>query len=276
MKRFLSLILVLALVLSVSSFTYASTDNQFSTSISEQDIILKLDEGSIPNTYGIVRTAGNTYKDMYINELEKRSEFSEDTLKNYGYSSDQIGLLRNFEATEYQLRALSSSLNISGRIKNWDYSSSSNRTSATIKFNWSWSSKPSMTKKDIVALAWSDGFKSTSSTSKMKVYYYSPTGNKKSYSMTGKKSTGEGISYSFNMDKWLYDSDMDDYVSWWAKKGSGKANILQSGKIDLFEAVAVYGHSTYSLSPSIDYKGGISVGFSKGVKEMDRDEMEYN
>ena len=124
-----------------------------------------------------------------------------------------------------------------------------------------------ITNTDIIGYGYmTDYLKDTSIQSNRVDYENTLTGaiTYKYYSITGVDIGAAQSKFPININRLdQYDIDYD-----WASSGYGKFGIYKTGQFNDAAVVIKYGHSTFTLSPSVSYPWGLGIGFSRGVEEL--------
>lgn len=94
--------------------------------------------------------------DAYSDHLEQIAELDSGTLRKMGYNESQIKILRSFNGTENEIRALAATLSFTLSIDYVTWSETQNRTNARLCYYFSWAGVPLIKTTDAVALSWND------------------------------------------------------------------------------------------------------------------------
>lgn len=267
---FTLLICVGSLSMSVFANEYDNENNRsYTTTINEYDMIVQLakeSEISLRNK-GVDDTEIlriKNYKETYDNHIRYLNMLDDKALMSNGYTSDQIKLIRNFNGSDADMRALSATLSLTTSTNTFNYDG--DYTRGKLSYSWNWSSVPAFKMKDMVAVSWNDWIV-TNNSSTVKYYginsgaYYT----QESATFTQDGNGTEGAGHKFNMSK------SDNY--YYAKKGSGSFSVRSDvhARKDFAYYIA-YGHSQLlaSISFSVGIGGGdASISFSIGTVIMD-------
>lgn len=96
------------------------------------------------------------YQEEYKNHLKKIAALDDELLKEMGYTSEQIEILRTYDGSEEATIILAATLNISVTAGSVTYYTSKNYTDASVSYSFSWSGEPLFKGTDIVGIAWND------------------------------------------------------------------------------------------------------------------------
>ncbi len=289
MKKFLVIVVCITLILfgNVSAFADVD-DNKCSESttsyqIYEYDEIIKCRNTpeSELHSLSISEDLYNLYRSDYVeNYLLELKGMTSEELYYYGYTDEQIAILRNYNGESLEnaseMRAVLSTLTISF-TGIYHYT---NQYRITV--NWYWSTKPSsfsLTRDGTAALAWvASGSGGTainsqynSSPSYCTVWYYD----------------GSGITQTYNSPMTVinpYSGVRSTHISMstsWAKSGqmTVEVNSVDSGVITQMCFVFSYSvHSTTTL-PNISvsvYGVSVSLNLSSGMTELGSKSCTYD
>ncbi|MEA4902921.1 hypothetical protein [Desulfitobacterium sp.] len=231
-------------VITVNEYDYVKEIQNMSTSELKAKGLTDEEIGNLPTVA--------EYKD----KMKERSKLSKETLKDMGYSDNQVQAFTNFTGAESEVTALSATVTIDCAITTFSYSASTDRTTLSTRLDWSWSSMPIIEFNDIVAIGWSSGFVQTSSLNSYNylVPYY--TGGQVPR-FSWKIEPGQGASSIFPV---AYGGGSPTN---WAKTGYAVTEAVGQGYIGVVGVNFAYGHQTITVSPSIDWNGtgGFQFGF---------------
>lgn len=133
-------------------------ENAVSRTYNEYDMYRDLQEksGNELSSLGLSKEEINNIKTKsYSSCLRERSIYSEEELRNMGYSIEQIDIIKDPNATDEQLLKASATLTITTVIEKLDYHPN-NYTYSTVYIQWIWSSKPYFLLIDDLAIAWTE------------------------------------------------------------------------------------------------------------------------
>lgn len=296
MKRKLSMILILSMILLLvgSQGAFAATNTVTDQNIlvyNEYQTLKQLSQKSPSELKNlgfsdeVVNNPANIIP-QYIEKLTERSKLSTEELKTLGYTDAQIAIFKNFKGTAGQIEALSSNLtikpgtgkkeskiqsssvfrtqatvNIGEWISSYYYDSTNKRTYADIALNWAWDSCPTTEFWDAVAFAWSGSFIQTASND---VNNYAGVTYRISSNTTETRTKGWACAPGQGCDI-VFEMALDGLGLQWAQSGYAKARIYTDSYTPSFGLTAAYGHQTIMMSPSVNFGGGGSIGFSTGV-----------
>ena len=207
--------------------------------------------------------------DEYVQELKSSTP---DTLAEQGFSNSAISVIQNSENEAEILAVTMGNVTYSVTAVSLTYSGGISRLKAMLQ--WSWSSKPTLTMKDIVAITTNKDFyrDSESEYNSTKIKYYK-NGNKNTTAKTrtetqSTKSSGK-VTFSRVPMKVAYassTSDKDDV--YYAMTGIMKVEMKESGKITTANVSGSYGHTIISCTPSVSIglDGVGSITFTPELK----------
>ena len=271
MKKFTIITLVLTLcmaILTIPSFAASDTSGEGYTgneldivnTQSEFETILELRKKTDEELVEIGLSAkeiNEIKSDFLENELLRRATLTQEELKAYGYTDEQIRLLKTYDGEEItsgsQYMALSATC--SGNFTSGNCSNKKIR----LRYNWEWSSVPVIKMKDKVFVRWqavkSGGVvvDATVTYAKATVKYYSITtgayASSKDTTVNG--SGGTTVDYrTFNIDMVIDDN------YYWAKKGTAYITLNSEDAGYNFKYVDVggsYGHKTVTCTIGISF-----------------------
>lgn len=219
----------------------------------------------------------------YEDEIRFRANLSDEKLKLYGYTKDEIVELRAAASLEIipdsVIRSISTSTMTSTLryLNNGSYTvSGSPMYYVDLQYNWSWSRIPFFTIVDMVAV----GFKSSGDN---EFIYTSVSGYNVKADLVAIES---GYSNRSQVESWVWDTseansvsasfaialkNNDDTITHFAYNGSGKLRLEnRSNNVRLY-VDAAYGHTTINVVPSysIDFSGAsVSLDFRFGMDEQ--------
>lgn len=240
-------------------------------SINEYQLVKKVQAKSVEE----LRNSGLTDSQIqdiksidYAKKLRERAKLSEDTLVAYGYSKDQIKMLKNFKGTEEEINRLASDVNLVIDDNSYLFHYSGN-TYFKIMYSWEWNSCPIYSYVDCIGFGWQND----------DMYYvpsYTPwhSYNEVKYYNLSDGSYALTLTYGIVNEEQISSFDLNNTItgnSTWSKIGYGQIYLRKTGTAACENQVAVkYGHSTVNTSPTIS-TGGVGLSFSKGVESMDYD-----
>lgn len=202
------------------------------------------------------------YKDIYIEHVENLNTKSDGALKAFGYSDEQIRIIRNFNGTDAELRAVGSEVKISASgslTYDGDY------TNGKLYYHWSWDGVPAFKMKDEIAISWNDW---ECVSDEGEVYYYN-VNTGAATEKTGAVTLDEGDLESDGVAHRFTVAIEDNY--YYAKSGGGsftvRSTVHGSNVKKNMNFYMAYGHSQMNFTGSISFsvgKGGAdgSISFS--------------
>lgn len=283
MKKILSVLLTLTMLFSLSTTALATEKDEYSqiVYINEYDYIVALQEFSDEELKEIGMTKFDVDKtvDAFYAALNERAKLPDETLIGFGYTDEEIAILRSQNDITYsvdsyvlsaeQMRAITGTCtgNITSSYLSTRY--------ADFKYSWSWDHSPLMTLSDSAAVRW---LAYTSSGSQIDVTNYYQDIKIKYYWNTTYKFQRSGTqepNLEFNSinvqfpvtENFISSTGLTE--SAYAKEGeisiSVKVEPEVTSNISYMKVAALYGHTTIGVgSPSISLSptGGISISFS--------------
>lgn len=105
-----------------------------------------------------------SYKEGFkTHVLMLNKTYTDDELLSFGYTDDDIRLIRNYDGTYRSDAQLAANLTIRQWIgsgsERFMYNSTSNKTTATVYFDFTWTRIPYWTFEDKLVFVWSDGYR---------------------------------------------------------------------------------------------------------------------
>ncbi len=277
-KSILSLVLIFAVLLSLSISSYAENgDTKIKKHLSTIKIneYQKLKELKDQSDEELLRKGLSTseikeIKDFdYAKELKKRIKAKKEDLSSMGYSNEQINMMKeiteNQELTVNQLTALSANCTLSV----WEYGHfyNSSLSEVYLEADFEWSSIPVFVGTDILAIAWSDGMypqvnTQTQFETHSQAYYYTVGGigfiGSSTYTVIG--NTNVGAYVKFPMNKAFTNSGFT--VQGYCMNGYLQVYITKKAAVPEISVLSQYGHSTVTVSPTVQLKGSPSITFA--------------
>lgn len=264
MKKFLSLVLCLTMVFSLSAINSAAENGnpqQQEIIINEYEALKQLAEESSATLSKAGYTSDEimqikNYNQTYANHITELQTLCDTALSNHGYTVDQIDIIKNFTGTEEEMSLLGSSLNIYSATALFSYTNGG-RTTGRLAYNWNWVGIPVIKTRDMVATSWNSW---TVTGNSSYISYYSVNGeyyDTESATFTyPTNDTWNGAGHKFDMTR------SDNY--YYAKSGGGTFDVRSDGLYQKdFLYYIEYGHST--LSYNIDFSVGIPGGASGSI-----------
>lgn len=269
----LSILLSLTLVMPIANAAEAEPLNT-AVVFNEYDLYVSLqsctdneltEQGYLAEDIALIRA------NLIEEKLLERAALSEETLCAYGYTLDEVALLKEINEsgkvtlTETELRGLTGTC--TGNISATTASASEFR----ISYNWKWDHAPIVCYKDSVAVRWEahDAYGVVDSyagyLTNSIVNYYDTMGNLDDCIMLQPIKGLEFNTVQFNINMSYENLDyvaLDGMVSVQILKNASQARDFEYVKVS-----AIYGHTILNIgfpSLSID-KGGIGIGFSGGL-----------
>lgn len=204
------------------------------------------------------------YKDLFIENIESLNELTDDTLLELGYDNEQVNIIRNFEGSEEQMVRASATCSVTRTKGSFYYDSTNKATNLVVNFSFKWSGAPIFRGTDIMAV--SNGEKMYFHSNSYLNVSYAPlnssgVSSSKKILATLDGSGNTGASFKFKV--------LGNNGLTYAKSGSGKVYLHRSNFNITQVGVGVkYGHSTVSLSPSVSFPAGVSIGFNSTTQSI--------
>lgn len=282
MKKFLSLVvsLVMILAISVPAFAAENDGSSYSFTINEYDVYVATRTASQSEleAEGISSRQANLIKsDAIENELLALSKLSAEELTSLGYNSSQIDILHNYKGERIEnvpeLRGVFADMTA-------DFSKvSASSTSLAVKVTWKWTNAPVLAGVgivDMVAIRWQGtntagapinvAFSSAGSSCSVK--YYSREGVYQ-YSRSQSVVCDSPYDHAY-VDIPMSTGDGDAMWQYYAKEGTFTVKVNRTGTDSIKEAAFVfgYGHTTIGISPSLSLPASFGIGFTFGTEKM--------
>lgn len=285
MKKVLSMLLVLSLVLGMGTTAFAETSKDITdelggtVKVSACNEYAMLKELAKEGEFSLVKqgytkseiTEIRDYKENYIRHIEKLGDLEDQALTNLGYGEDQIKMIRNFKGSEAELYGLSATLSLNVTNASFEFKEnepkSSRYSKGTFEFGWAWNGMPMSTSTDLVGASW-NSWAITSRSSSIKYYDMTTGAYKKTTAATKKDPTGAGAiggaGYKFPL--------RISSENLFARNGQVTFK-LKSDVHDLkdFYYYVAYGHTVLTVSPSFSVSGSgpnVELAFGSGVNEL--------
>ncbi len=278
------------------SFLFLSFSSISSYAISNDNTVIqkKLLSTSIMNEYqkikelqscsdeellkkGFSKTEIKEIKDFnYAKEIVKRAKLGMDDLKSLGYNDEQVNILKRYASSDIQSETLSEvQLNILSStctLNVWEYGHfySSSKSEVYLESDWDWGNIPPVfTGTDIVAISWSDGLypqinsQQVYSTYCDVNYYFAGALGKVSWitkdTLTVIGDTNLGAYAKIPMLKNVTQSGAT--ITTYAMDGRLQVYISKQAAVLEISVSSQYGHSTITVSPTVQFKGAPSITF---------------
>lgn len=286
-KKIFALMLSICLMASITTNVKAKDDNQLETNIiNEYEYITKLKAMSDDELYKL-NINDEEIKEIrgidFKSKLEERAKLDEATLKNIGYSDEEIKMLRNFKGTKSEIKSLTADMSYSMKGL-WDAKvtgelcgglgiNDGTKSSAVLRYDWEWDKQPVINNTDIVAICWTDGFYFTSESwltfanvSYKSIYFQYDEDYQVSQDIQaniGSETVGCYIKFPMYKEK----NPGGEY----AYKGTLSVQLLKNSPQDFMNYKSAYGHSTVTINPSVSFPAGGSISFALTMTTLDED-----
>ncbi len=222
-------------------------------------------------------SAADTLLSKYEEEIWRRAGLSQETLLQYGYSEDEITLLKAYRdgTLSFEEAALLTSAELEADLRTTQRSA----TSYALRYDWEWDKVPTGLGEDGVALTYygidanNDGFNIRLASYESEVNYYTLGNEFKEFDEGTVDLVWDNLSITFDS----YKLDESGYEWVWAKDGYLAVTIEPAtpgtDEFDSVRALASYGHSaaqegSLQITHGVNVLDGLlSIGFSTGGKE---------
>ena len=285
MKKVVSMLLVLSLVLGMGTVAFAETSKDITgelggtVKVSTSNEYARLKELAKEGEFSLVKQGYTKseiieirdYKENYIKHIEKLGDLEDQALNNLGYNEEQIKMIRNFKGSEAELYGLSATLSLNIRIASFEFKENDPKSSrynkGTFEFGWAWDGIPMSTSTDLVGASW-NSWAITSRDSTIRYFDMTTGAYKKATAGTKKDPTGAGTiggaGYKFPL--------RISSENLFARNGQVTFK-LKSDVHDLkdFYYYVAYGHTVLTVSPSFSVSGSgpnVGLSFGSGVNEL--------
>lgn len=289
MKKFLSIIISLSLIFTMSVTVFAAEEeistlqNTSSITINEYDIYVATRTSSpevLTNNDISDETEEIIKSDMIENWLTELSCLSTEELTSMGYDNEQINLIQNYSGerieTNPSLRGIFADLTASfSKV-------SASTSSLSVKVTWKWSNAPVLSGsaiKDMPAIRWQGtnnagqpinlALNKSGSSCSFK-YYSRYTGEAEQYQYTRTATVSSNDPYSHAYAYVPLGANSNANIDYYAKTGTLTIKVDRTGTNSIKEAAFVfgYGHPIITVSPSLSLPASFGIGFSSGIEKM--------
>lgn len=272
-KKIIGLICILAMIVTLfptlSLSTKAAEIDSETITISEYDYItairsLSPAELSAANLSEaeVLEITSNTIEQEL---LERKGKSDEELMNHYGYSTEDIAILRAYNGENIEdnveLAALTGTLTIKKPTV-----LTATTTRIGVRVQWSWDQCPFVVASDVLGVYWEPTFGSANGNMRIKINECSHVVSYYDAGVyvdvdAGFEQVSPNASARSDFGMTLQNEDF------WAKKGTATLYFdATSGSAALTEMdmIFAYGHTILSVSPSISFpaSGGISFGFN--------------
>lgn len=214
------------------------------------------------------------YKEVYKSKIENLKNKDIDALKYLGYEEDQIDAIKNFDGSEEMIMRASSRLSLTTGIRNHEYNSRYDETTAQLNIDFRWLGSPTYEFKDILAIVWSDSYIVDTRRSSLEVQYINEhyrEGEAESYDIEYRGLNKAHFEFPKQISKRIPGGVRGYSIS----RGGGVIYFSDIERIPRIRTYCAYGYNTLRFNPSfsIDSSGsfGLGIDFSWGVDELDND-----
>lgn len=293
MKKFLSFILTICIVLSASSISfYAINENNCFTEqtieFNEWDEYQKISSMSCQQLIelGYTKSEVSEIKNFdYENEIRRRAALDDNTLRLYKYTPSEIKELRAAAAMEKIPASIMKSISTATMTTRLKYISDGSRQESgktmyyvNLRFFWQWNKMPFFRLFDMIAIA----FNSTTankftycaqSNQIIRIRYSAVSANATDYKKTLTWDQDASKIYCISKKFSLENKDLNNLPSHFAYYGYGNFQLTNRSKNARLYVDAAYGHTTVNITPSfsLSFSGSpISGGidFCAGMDEQ--------
>lgn len=288
MKKIVSLVMSIILVCSLTIMPTSAVNNveeyydgsKINFTVNEYDMLVEargMTDNELSEFYSEERIeAIRTAEDALL----ERAQLSDSVLEQYGYTPEQIEVLRAYDGGPLednpQLRAITATM--SGSI------SAAQCTSTTVgtQFNWTWSALPLVYNfTDVVAIRWAGTNTQGSPMNVSMVQTSSSFAYVTYYNLINQIQSVQNLSF---INVWPYDHAEVNFSCGHVSSGLGDpAYYAKTGRVQvvvqkpsgstgtLLEGAFAYsyGHSTITItSPTVSFPAGFSISFGTGTSSM--------
>ena len=164
MKKLLRIFLLLIMILAMSTTAFAQDYQTSSLSqevtLNEFELAKQLAEESVSTLnakgYSFVEIENiKNYQDVYHSHIKELNMLSDSSLKNNGYSQEQIIIIRNFTGTDTEMTRLGATLTLNSVPVSFKYTTGG-LTTGKLTYNWRWTGVPAFKMQDMVAVSWNN------------------------------------------------------------------------------------------------------------------------
>lgn len=215
----------------------------------------------------------------YVYELQANK--TETELAELGYSDEQISLIKNYDGSQDIVSLFSASVSVTNSVSNYKYNSSTNKTSADIKFGFTWNGTAAHIYEDVLAVAWSEGFYCTSTADMSITCTYKSNRNDTKMSFSAPSSSPsvkkDTVNTGNTSAKFTFDKHFGSRMRLYS--ATGTVHLEKTGRVPEFSVLVSYGEAQKSVSPSFSVSAGgpsVSVSFVSGVSEIAKNLSKYS
>lgn len=285
MKKIISLVLLLSIIIFTGVGSYAENNNSSSSSISEYDLLKEYSNKSYSELLEMGLNEGQA-KDMLnidekvITKINELISYSNEELLNQGYNNKQIKSLREFETSksvdknikpnnqellnkDVSLDAIP--MGIFGDVNMDLYQYTVWEDEVWFQYSWSWTGKPLILNIDAIGFAWDSGFRVSGDVIDAYVTYVDGN-NFGEVKMSRDKfdvNPGAGWGHEFHMT-----SGPSHTAPAWAKGGWGTFYATNPNNKNSIQVVWSYGHATIDITGASLRISPSAIGFGFGVERM--------
>lgn len=257
--RTCSTLLVLLLVISCIGFGYASEDvkgavlDNIIYSENEMMILSECSEEELEEK-GFSEEEIDSLKKMDYRELLlERGQLPYETLKNYGYSNEQIRILKDYKGEK--ITKNSEILKAAATLSATPYITTYSREKIGIRFEWKWSLKPVYNMTDGIAIKWraslKDGIAEGKATESFALIRYFNINTGKEDHVIRKNANSSIQKQCADVTFPMLDVSANET---WAKEGTFYLTVQSTntgGNLDHVSFFGSYGHKTISCTMTI-------------------------
>lgn len=187
--------------------------------------------------------------DNIITELKNKSDKE---LKHLGYSEERIEKIKDYDGTDVSIQGIFADIYFDIYLSRHEYNSYDRTTTFRVRFDWKWDVMPLVTKTDIIGAVVSEGMYFDDDLSYHRVYYYYLDDWDPSFNDFYPTDEIHAMETTFNLREGRYV----------AMNGRAYCGFSKSGRVSEAVMVIHYGHSSYSVSPSISVsKDSLAIDF---------------
>lgn len=260
-KRFLSLLLALAMSLALSVPAFATETSATKTSVvNEYEAMLLLQEKSNSelSAQGYSMSEINTIRnsdDLFDEHIEFLATLSDENLSNAGYTSGQIRGIREYDP---KTATTSEKVLLSGSCVTTSYIDNYTGTTGRVTSEFKWLGVPAFKMQDILITAWNN-WQITGKTANIK--YTHIYGTQPSYWSVPTYQEPEGGMTSYGSG-YAYPAELQENY-FYASEGFS-IFVLSRQSSSHLETIARVSHQQGSASPSFSISSGFDIGLSFG------------
>lgn len=212
----------------------------------------------------------SNYRANLTKKIENMQQQSDETLKKYDYTDDQIYAIRNFDGSDEMLRRASSECNVYGGFNNFTTSSSRSSAQLVAAFDWNGAYSPGnpVANSDIFGVTWAAPYRENSATGYL---IHENVSYNSTIQTTVTVDADDLYVSSIQVDNNKLKTISGTPIGHWIDAGSIISELSSNSYAPDLAGFAAYGLSSLSISPSVEAGSGgagASLSFSSGVSEV--------